>query len=183
MMNFWISLYVTVVITIAGSAIDGVQISRIGSQDEIRTQVQDDQVPSKPHKQTLPTPPDEQQSQDPGTNLTKSHFQVPDPPTRMYPQQYPRLIYPTKNIDQTPPEIFVRPHEFPTSVPNRFGRQFPTGKNNSSPLYYTVYNIFNLKSTASNRHPQQASSQPSTHKGRPGHLTTSGSEFESGYLK
>ena len=61
MMNFWISLYVTIVITLAGSAIDNVQISRIGSRDEIWTQDGPRFGPSKPHKQTLPTPPDEPQ--------------------------------------------------------------------------------------------------------------------------
>ena len=60
MMNFWISLYVTIVIVIAGSVTDGVQISRIGSQDEILTQVQDANLPNKLSQQTLPTPPDEQ---------------------------------------------------------------------------------------------------------------------------
>ena len=34
MMNFWISLYVVIVITLAGSAIDGVEISRIGSVEQ-----------------------------------------------------------------------------------------------------------------------------------------------------
>ena len=60
MMNFWISLYVTIVITLAGSAIDSVQISRIGSQDEIRTQDGPRIGPNKLSQQTLPTPPDEQ---------------------------------------------------------------------------------------------------------------------------
>ena len=60
MMNFWISLYVTIVIVIAGSVTDGVQISRIGSQDEILTQDQDANLPSKPYKQTVPNGPDEQ---------------------------------------------------------------------------------------------------------------------------
>ena len=49
MVNFWISLYVTFVIVLAGSSIDGVQISRIGSQDdEIRTQDQDANLPTEP---------------------------------------------------------------------------------------------------------------------------------------
>jgi len=48
MVNFWISLYVTFVIVLAGSSIDGVQISRVGSQDEIRTQDQDANLPTEP---------------------------------------------------------------------------------------------------------------------------------------
>ena len=139
MMNFWISLYVSIVITVFGSVMIGsdgqhVQISRIGSQDQIRTQDGPTTSPSKLLEQTLPTPPDEQQSQDPATNLTNIHFQVPDPPSRMYRQQYPRLIYPIRFIDQTPPRIFVRPHEFPTRDPNRIRSQFPNAKNKEFPI-------------------------------------------------
>ena len=65
MMNFWISLYVSIVITVFGSVMIGsdgqqVQISRIGSQDQIRTQDGPRTSPSKLSQQTLPTPPDEQ---------------------------------------------------------------------------------------------------------------------------
>lgn len=139
MMNFWISLYVSIVITVFGSLMIGsdgqqVQISRIGSQDEILTQDGPRTSPSKLSQQTLPTPPDEQQSQDPGTNLTNYNSQVPDPPSRMYRQQYPRLIYPIRIIDQTPPEIFVRPHEKCGTDPNRIRSQFPNGKNKEFPI-------------------------------------------------
>ncbi len=65
MMNFWISLYVTIVIVVSGSIVIGsdatserVQISRIGSQN--LTQVVDANLPSRFLEQTLPTPPDEQ---------------------------------------------------------------------------------------------------------------------------
>ena len=59
MLNFWISLYATILITLAGSAIDGVQISRIGSQDEITTQALPANLPTEP---LLPSQaaPDEQ---------------------------------------------------------------------------------------------------------------------------
>ena len=60
MMNFWISLYVIIVITLAGSAIDGVQISRIGSQDEIRTQDRTQDGPTKPELKFKQSAPDEQ---------------------------------------------------------------------------------------------------------------------------
>jgi hypothetical protein len=60
MMNFWISLYVTIVITLAGSAIDGVQISRIGSQDEILTQDGSQDGPTKPQLKISKSAPDEQ---------------------------------------------------------------------------------------------------------------------------
>ena len=65
MMNFWISLYVSIVITVFGSMMigaDGIsQISRIGSQDpEILTQDGSWTSPSRFLEQTLPTPPDEQ---------------------------------------------------------------------------------------------------------------------------
>jgi hypothetical protein len=65
MMNFWISLYVSIVITVFGSVMIGstgsIEISTIGSQDpEIRTQVLHANLPSKLSQQTLPTPPDEQ---------------------------------------------------------------------------------------------------------------------------
>ena len=59
MLNFWISLYATILITLAGSAIDGVQISRIGSQDKITTQALPANLPTDP---LLPSQaaPDEQ---------------------------------------------------------------------------------------------------------------------------
>jgi hypothetical protein len=65
MMNFWISLYVSIVITVFGSVMIGsngqhMLISTIGSHDEIFPQDGPRTFPSKPHKQTLPTPPDEQ---------------------------------------------------------------------------------------------------------------------------
>ena len=66
MMNFWISLYVTIVIVVSGSIVigsdpkseQGSKISRIGSQNV--TQVVDANLPSRFLEQTLPTPPDEQ---------------------------------------------------------------------------------------------------------------------------
>ena len=60
MLNFWISLYATIVVTLAGSMwADSVQISRIGSQDEIRTQALPANLPTEP---LLPSQaaPDEQ---------------------------------------------------------------------------------------------------------------------------
>ena len=66
MMNFWISLYVSIVITVFGSIMigssDSVQISRIGSEQDLKilTQGSDRSGPSRYLQQTLPTPPDEQ---------------------------------------------------------------------------------------------------------------------------
>ncbi len=66
MMNFWISLYVTIVIVISGSVLNGSdgergQISRIGSHDQkILTQGRRTDGPKSNSQQTLPTPPDEQ---------------------------------------------------------------------------------------------------------------------------
>jgi hypothetical protein len=65
MLNLWISLYVSIVITVFGSMMIGsgggqVQISTIGSHDQIRTQGSDRSGPSRYLQQTLPTPPDEQ---------------------------------------------------------------------------------------------------------------------------
>ena len=64
MMNFWISLYVTIVIVIAGSVTVGVQISRIGSQDQdqdkILTQDQTQDGPTTPGLKNFKSAPDEQ---------------------------------------------------------------------------------------------------------------------------
>ena len=65
MMNFWISLYVVIVITVLGSVMIGsdggqVQISRIGSQDQIRTQDGRQDGPNKPELKTSKSAPDEQ---------------------------------------------------------------------------------------------------------------------------
>ena len=65
MMNFWISLYVTIVITVFGSMMTGsdgemVQISRIGSQDEIFPQDRTQDGPNKPQLKISKSAPDEQ---------------------------------------------------------------------------------------------------------------------------
>ena len=61
MMNFWISLYVIIVITLAGSAIDGVQISRIGSHDQdLWTQDGPQDGPTAPGLKNFKSAPDEQ---------------------------------------------------------------------------------------------------------------------------
>ena len=65
MMNFWISLYVTIVITLFGSIMTGsdggqVQISRIGSQDQIRTQDLTQDGPTTPGLKNFKSAPDEQ---------------------------------------------------------------------------------------------------------------------------
>ena len=64
MMNFWISLYVIIVITVFGSLMTGsdgqqVQISRIGSQDEIRTQDRTQDGPTNPEANFKLSAPDE----------------------------------------------------------------------------------------------------------------------------
>lgn len=157
MMNFWISLYVSIVITVFGSMMigssDTTQISRIGSGQDLKilTQGSDRSGPSRYLQQTLPTPPDEQQSQDPGTNLTNIQFQVPDPPPtgtpHRYVGRYPRWIpkdpNPIENIDQSPREMFVRPQRKKTTVPH---------------CIITLYTQTDLKSTGDNqdisRHPE-----------------------------
>ena len=65
MMNFWITLYVTIVITVFGSLMIGsdgaqVQISRIGSQDQIFPQDGSQDGPNKPELKTSKSAPDEQ---------------------------------------------------------------------------------------------------------------------------
>ena len=139
MMNFWISLYVSIVITVFGSLMIGsdgqqVQISRIGSQDEILTQDGPRTSPSKLSQQTLPTPPDEQQSQDPGTNLTNYNSQVPDPPTGTPHTDHDSNIGRKTPTKQTPSIFCERPHEIFVRDPNVFGRQFPTGKKQQFPI-------------------------------------------------
>ena len=65
MMNFWISLYVIIVITVFGSIMTGsdggqVQISRIGSQDKIFPQDRTQDGPNKPQLKISKSAPDEQ---------------------------------------------------------------------------------------------------------------------------
>ena len=95
-----------------------------------------------------------------GPNLTKI-----TPRSPIHPQRIPQK-YHTKYHTIVPQAI--RPHGKCWSVPTKnvcetpmvFTCSSPREKNNSSPLYYTVYNIFNLKSTASST----ASFRASRHK-------------------
>ena len=184
MMNFWISLYVTIVITLAGSAIDGVQISRIGSQDQdLWTQDGPQDGPTTPGLKNFKSAPDEQQSDLQGANLTNKLSQLPGPPTGTpYTDRDSNINYKTPT-DQTPRKHFVKPHEKCGTDPNGFDRQFPTGKKQQFPiiLYSIQYSLFEVNGIqqASTSGILQASRQKETldiHK-------TSRVKFESGYLK
>ena len=152
MMNFWISLYVSIVITVFGSLMIGsdghqVQISRIGSHDQdFWTQDGSQDGPSKPELKFKQTAPDEQQSQDPGTNLTNYNSQVPDPPTGSPHTDHDSNIGRKTPTKQTPSIFCERPHEIFVRDPNEFGRQFPTGKKQQFPiiLYSIQYSLFEV---------------------------------------
>ena len=184
MMNFWISLYVTIVITLAGSAIDGVQISRIGSQDQdLWTQDGPQDGPTTPGLKNFKSAPDEQQFHLQEANLTKLTPTLPGPPTGTPHTDHDSNIGSNTPTKQTPSNISVRPHENSLTDPNGFDRQFPTGKKQQFPiiLYSIQYSLFKVNGIqqASTSGIQQASRQKETldiHK-------TSRVKFESGYLK
>ena len=143
MMNFWISLYVTIVIVIAGSVTEGVQISRIGSQDQdkILTQDRTQDGPTTPALKISKSAPDERQSNLQEANLTKLTPTLPGPPTGIPHTDHDSNIGRKTPTKQTPPNISVRPHENSLTDPNGFGRQFPTGKKQQFPiiLYSILY--------------------------------------------
>lgn len=139
MMNFWISLYVSIVITVFGSIMTGsdggqVQISRIGTQDEIRTQDRTQDGPNKPELKISKSAPDEQQSNLQEANLTKLTPTLPGPPTGTPVTDHDSNIGRQTPTKQTPSNFLVRPHENSLTDPNGFDRQFPTGKKQQFPI-------------------------------------------------
>ena len=147
MLNFWISLYVSIVITVFGSLMIGsdgqqVQISRIGSQDQIRTQDGPRTSPSKLSQQTLPTPPDEQQSQDPGTDLTKSTFPGPGSTLTDVPHIVPQAFTPHDKFGSDPTKNICETPRVPHASPQRILVVVPHGKKTTVPHYTIQYTIY-----------------------------------------